>query len=370
VTRVLIDCTALPANRAGVGRYLEGLLTGLESTDIDLVVVGQERDVAALALLAPTAHIESVPPRFTSRGLRLLWEQFGLPSIARRLRVDVIHSPHYTFPLLWRGGRVVTVHDATFFSDPEVHSALKRFFFRTWIRLDWRSADVVVAPSAATVSEVERYLGDAKAHVIVAHHGVDARLFHAPSTAAVTEFARDIPAIGENGWFAFLGTIEPRKNLGALLDAHAMLGEGAPPLLVSGGRGWDADVLARLDAGQPGVVALGYLPFEQLPALLGGATAVMYPSLGEGFGLPVLEAMSCGAAVITTDRLALPEVGGEAVEYTEVDAAAIAQTMRDLLASPDRRAELSGLATARAAQFTWEATAAGHAKAYEASLNR
>ena len=365
MTRVLIDCTALPANRAGVGRYLEGLLAGLTSTDVDLVVVAQERDAATLAEFAPNALIESVPPRFTSRGLRILWEQFGLPSIARRLRVDVIHSPHYTFPLLWRGGRVVTVHDATFFSDPGVHGALKRVFFRSWIRLDWRYADVVVAPSAATVSEVERYLGAARARVSVAHHGVDAGLFHPPTDAEVAAFARDIPAIADKGWFAFLGTIEPRKNLTALLDAHALLGAGAPPLLVSGGRGWDTDVLARLDAGQPGVVALGYLPAEQLPALLGGATAVMYPSLGEGFGLPVLEAMSCGAAVVTTDRLALPEVGGDAVEYTAVDATAIAETMRALLASPGRRAELSALATTRAAQFTWEATARAHVAAYE-----
>lgn len=369
MTRVLLDCTAIPVNRAGVARYLEGLIAGLDNVGgVDLHLAVQERDADSLHTLAPDATVHAIPARFTGRGLRLLWEQFGLPRLARSTGADVVHSPHYTFPVLRRGPRVVTVHDATFFSDPEVHGTLKRYFFRFWIRAAWRSRGSVIADSHATAAEVERFVGPARASVSVAHLGVDLERFQPPSPEAIAAF-RDAHAVAGD-WFAFLGTIEPRKNVGALLDAYetvrASLGDAAPPLLISGGRGWDTEALARLDALTPesGVHVLGYLPLEELPALLGGATAVMYPSFGEGFGLPVLEAMACGATVITTDKLAIPEVGGEAVEYAGTDAPSIAAAMLASLASPARREELSTHALARAATFSWDATARAHVAAY------
>lgn len=373
MTRVLLDCTALPVNRAGVGRYLEGLISGLANVGgIELALAVQERDAASLAALAPDATIHAIPARFTGRGLRLLWEQFGLPRLARRSGADVVHSPHYTFPITRRGPRVVTVHDATFFSDPGVHGLVKRYFFRFWIRAAWLGRGSVIADSHATAAEVEHYVGAARAAVTVSHLGVDLERFRPPTAAEIADFRASI-GLADGPWFAFLGTIEPRKNLGALLDAYESLratnGAATPPLLISGGRGWDVDVLARLDALGPesGVRVLGYLPLEQLPSLLGGATAVLYPSLGEGFGLPVLEAMACGATVITTDKLAIPEVGGDAVEYTGTDAAAIAATMQAILGSPERRAELAALAVERAAQFSWDATARAHVQAYTAA---
>jgi glycosyltransferase involved in cell wall biosynthesis len=109
----------------------------------------------------------------------------------------------------------------------------------------------------------------------------------------------------------------------------------------------------------------GYLPVEQLAALLGGADVVAYPSLGEGFGLPVLEAMACGAPVLTTRRLALPEIGGDAVAYTEPDPASIAAALASLLDDPERRKALSAAGIDRAATFTWDACAAAHVLAYE-----
>jgi glycosyltransferase involved in cell wall biosynthesis len=114
----------------------------------------------------------------------------------------------------------------------------------------------------------------------------------------------------------------------------------------------------------------GYLPLAQLPALLGGATVVAYPSLGEGFGLPVLEGMACGAPVLTTRRLSLPEVGGNAVAYCEPDADSIAAELARLLDDPQRRAELGRAGLARAAQFSWAASAAAHIEAYRRAMRR
>ena len=140
----------------------------------------------------------------------------------------------------------------------------------------------------------------------------------------------------ESGYVAFLGTLEPRKNLPALVAAWRQAVDGrqiATALVLAGGHGWDGALEAAV-AAVPAplrVVRPGYLALDDLPAFLGGALVVAYPSLGEGFGLPVLEAMAWGAAVLTTRRLSLPEVGGEAVAYTEPDATSIAGALGRLL---------------------------------------
>jgi glycosyltransferase involved in cell wall biosynthesis len=174
---------------------------------------------------------------------------------------------------------------------------------------------------------------------------------------------------------AFLGTLEPRKNVPALVRGwvSAVRDRPNPPVLVlAGGAGWDTDLdqaLAEVPAGLR-VLRPGYLPVGELAGLLGGAEVVAYPSLGEGFGLPVLEAMSCGAAVLTTRRLALPEVGGDAVAYTEPDAASIGAALAELLGDADRRKTLAAAAVERAALFSWDACATAHVAAYERAARR
>jgi len=363
--RVLLDATAIPADRGGVGRYVDGLVSQLGA---EAVVVCQSRDAELFARMAPEATIVPASPRIASTAMRLLWEQFALPRVARRSGVDVIHSPHYTVPLLTRLPRVVTFHDATFFSDPGVHTRLKRAFFRAWMWLSSRLARRIVVPSAATARETTRYCPRADGKLVVAHHGFDSGTFRAPTPAEVERFRAEQGVDG--GWIAFLGTLEPRKNLPALVEAHRLLRGSRPDvprLLIAGARGWEHDPLTD---GEDGPRLLGFLPLESLPAFLGGAEIVCYPSLGEGFGLPVLEAMACGAPVLTTPRLALPEVGGDAVAYTEPDAASIAAALGALLDDPARRHALREAGPARAAGFTWAASAARHRDAYREAVPR
>ncbi len=142
--RVLIDATAMPIDRGGVARYVDELIRAL---DADLVVACQPRDVARYTALAPDAVIVPGPRAIAWRGYRLVWEQLGLPRVARRHDVDAVHSPHYTTPLLMARPRVVTVHDVTFFTDPRLHRPIKRWFFRLWIRISVRLADEVIAPA-------------------------------------------------------------------------------------------------------------------------------------------------------------------------------------------------------------------------------
>ncbi|GAA1439892.1 glycosyltransferase family 4 protein [Leifsonia poae] len=369
--RVLIDATAMPANHGGVARYIYGVLEGFPPESIDLFVACQPDDAPTVAAVVPWAHILKTSPALRARPLRMLWEQFVLPLRAVRHRIDVIHSPHYSYPLLWARRRVVTLHDATFFSHPLVHTSLKRLYFRGWIRRAWRSADAIVTPSAATASELSRYLGAPHGVVSVAHLGVNSSRFHPPTPDQLDDFRADHGLDDTHDWFAFLGTIEPRKNVGSLLDAYAAirseLGESAPRLLIAGARGWDVEAISRLDAmgANSGVSSLGYVPVDHLAALLGGAVAVVYPSFGEGFGLPVVEAMSCGATVITTRHLAIPEVGGDAVLYTEPDAASLREAMLNVLDDDAMRTDMSARAIVRATKFDWAATALAHLRAYE-----
>src|SRR6185437_15216780 len=145
-----------------------------------------------------------------------------------------------------------------------------------------------------------------------------------------------------------------------------------PALVLAGGGGWSPE-LDEAVASVPSHLRLirpGYLPFADLPGFLGGAVVVAAPSRGEGFGLPVLEAMACGAPVLTTYRTSLPEVGGDAVAYTEPDADAIAVALRALLDDPERRAALGAAGYARAQDFTWAASASAHVACYKRAADQ
>ena len=374
-TRVLIDLTAVPADRGGVGRYVDGVVAALEG---ELVLVCQARDRDFYRELAPTATILPQNPRISVTPVRLVWEQFVLPLIARRARVDVIHSPHYTLPLLSRRPKVVTFHDATFFSDPGVHTPFKRIFFTAWIRISARLANVVVVPSEATATELSRYVARPPGY-IVAYHGVDETVFH-PPTAQQLSASKTGLQLGDRPWIAFLGTIEPRKNVPALVRAYRSLVAGwhaewgdIPVLALAGGAGWETDLARELALVRPPATVrqLGFVDIGHLDGFLGGSLFVVYPSLGEGFGLPVLEAMSTGTAVLTTDRLALPEVGGTAVAYTGVDSTSIEEGMQALIADAGERERLAAAGLARSRDFTWARSARTHELAYaQAALTR
>jgi glycosyltransferase involved in cell wall biosynthesis len=209
---------------------------------------------------------------------------------------------------------------------------------------------------------------------VVAYLGIDSSSFHPPLPGEGDRFRAAHHLDAGSGWIAFLGTIEPRKNVAGLLRAYdAVLrertaaGRSTPTLMLSGARAWDTEAVALLDRQPEGVRELGYLPLDQLSAFLGDAVLVTYPSLGEGFGLPVLEAMACGAAVLTTPRLSIPEVGGDAVVYSEPDDRSLAFALAGLLDDRDRLDLLRPAAVDRAAAFTWEACAREHIAAYAAA---
>lgn len=366
---VLVDATAVPADRGGVGRYVDSLVAALDTAGSRLSVVCQPRDAQLYHGLAPHSRIVAATEAVATRTARLTWEQTTLPWLARRLNVDVLHSPHYTAPFAVPAASVVTLHDATFFTDAVLHSSVKARFFRAWTKASLRRAQLCVVPSHATAAELVRVAAADPRTLHIAPHGVDTELLHPPSVEQVAR-VRDGLGLGDAEYVAFLGALEPRKNVPALIRgfARACLGRPDPPALVLAGQpGWDGQVERALDAvpRRLRVLRAGYLPLEWLAGFLGGALLVAYPSLGEGFGLPVLEAMAAGACVLTTRRLSLPEVGGDAVAYCGVGTGDIAAALTDLFDDPARRAGLATAAQLRSKEFTWAGSADRHREAYE-----
>ena len=372
--RVLVDATSVPADRGGVGRYVDGLLGALgRRGDVDLVVVAQRTDSERYERQLPTAQVIAAPAAVNHRPARLAWEQTGLPLLAQQVGAKVLHSPFYTCPLRSGCPVTVTVHDATFFTEPEHYDKSKRTFFRSAIKTSLRRAARVIVPSKATRDELIRLLDADPTRIDVAYHGVDHQAFHAPSAEEKARVRARL-GLGDTQYIAFLGAKEPRKNVPSLIRGWvlAMADRAQPPaLVIAGGQGHD-DEIDQAVGQVPSHLRLlrpGYLRFADLPGYLGGALVAAYPSFGEGFGLPILEAMACGAPVLTTPRLSLPEVGGDAVAYTGPEPEVIAQDLAALLDDEPRRLALAGAGLSRAKEFTWDSSAEVHLAAWARVAN-
>ncbi|HEX3622269.1 MAG TPA: glycosyltransferase family 1 protein [Acidimicrobiales bacterium] len=366
--RVSLDASAIPDPAGGAGRYVLALAEALERRDdVEVTVVARAGDGARW----PRLVVAAAP---APRPVRLVWEQAGLPLLLRRLRVDVHHGPHYTMPVAAGRPTVVTIHDLSFFTHPEWHDRAKVAFFTTAIRLAARRASALVAVSATT-AELLTELVEPRAPVHVVPHGVDHLRFRPDPPAAVGEGGdEDLAALARLGvrapYVAFLGTLEPRKDVPTLVRAFDRIAGGRADLtlVLAGAPGWGT---AAVDAAVAGashrdrIHRLGYVAEDAIPALLRGAAVVAYPSLEEGFGLPVLEALACGAPVVTTCGTVMEEVAaGAAVLCRPADASSLADALEEALTPDDRRRRLGSEVAARS---TWEASAAAHVDVYRSA---
>jgi len=362
--RLLLDVSAVPARPAGAGVYTVELASGLAGHDeLDLHLLARRDDAARWADLAPKAAIHpEVPER---RPARIVWEQTKGPELAARLAVDVWHGPHYTMPLRLRVPATVTVHDLTFFDHPEWHERSKVVFFRPMLLVSARRARALIAVSEHTAARLRARLNP-RAPVVVAPHGVDHERFR-PAPRGDTQDLGALRRLGiQPPYLAFAGTLEPRKDVPALIAAFARMAPARPDLrLVLAGRdGWGA-VAVRDAAAASGVTTRilrpGWFPGDALPALYRQSEAVGYPSLEEGFGLPALEALACGAALVTTTGSAMAEVVGDAaVLVPPADPAALAGALARVLDDPDLAGRLRHAGPIQAAPYTWEASIERH----------
>jgi glycosyltransferase involved in cell wall biosynthesis len=358
----------------GAGNYVFQLITALSRIDTTNQYLVFTTTQQAEALGVEREGFRVLRRDFRSRATRLIWEQVGLPASVRRLRLDVLHSPHYTMPLRHSAQSVVTFHDLTFLLYPELHQVAKRIFFPAMMRWSARHAKRIITVSESTRRDLVRMLGVSPDRVTAVLSAADRDYRPAPAAEVADVCVRYGIRPGE--YLLYVGVLEPRKGIDRLIEAFSRVTPtaGGLALVIAGKRGWMYDrIFAQVAALglQERVRFPGYVPRADLPALYSGARAFVYPSRYEGFGLPVLEAMSCGTAVVTTNVSSMPEVAGDgALLVDPEDVPGLAAALGRVVHDGRLREELSCRGQARAASFSWERCARETLGVYEDAVKR
>ena len=353
---------------AGVSNYNAQLLRHVPAVAADLHLVAFAGD--RRFTLAPGVEVRR--PIWPTRPplARIAWEQSALALASRRL--DLLHGTVYASPLLAACPTVVTVHDLTFVHQAAALKRFNRLYLRLITRLSVRRAARVIAVSAHSRRELIDWLALPPDRVVTVPNGVSEEF--APAALSAVEIFRRQHGLPPR-FILFIGTLEPRKNLVHLIEAFTRARprlHDETHLVIAGSKGWYYEqIFARVAAlaERSAIIFPGFVPAEQLPWWYRAATVFVYPSLYEGFGLPVLEAMASGTAVITSNTSSLPEVVGDAailVDPTDVDA--LAAAMVRLLNDETLRVQLSAAGVRQAAQFSWQRCAEETVAVYREAL--
>jgi glycosyltransferase involved in cell wall biosynthesis len=343
----------IPGGVGGTEIYLRGLLQGLAEIDSEnqyFVFTNRETD-ASLAPKAPNFTTVLQPVRAAFRPGRILWEQTGLPLAAARLRLDVMLNPGFTAPLLCASPQVTVFHDLQHKRHPEYFRWFDLPFWNFFLYASAQVSRSVIAVSEATAGDLRRYyrLPDAKIRVV--EHGVDAAFFD------VARRRRPEP------FLLAVSTLHPHKNLDGLLRAFAVFRQRRPDfrLVVCGMHGFFTGPLHDLRASlglADAVEFPGWIPREDLYEQFARASAFLYPSLFEGFGMPVLEGLAAGVPTGCSAIEPLATIAGDAaLQFDPHDIDAIAAAMLRLVEDEPLRARLAAAGPSRAAQFSWRTAA-------------
>jgi glycosyltransferase involved in cell wall biosynthesis len=365
--RVGFDGRALHSPAAGVRRYISSLLPALTVLEeIELVALGGRPELVPDGI----AHVAEPPHPPTNLG----WSLVGLPLAARQANVEVVHAPAYTAPLWGAPPVVLTIHDVSYARNPEWYPYRRDFARRAFYRRSAHAARVVLTDSEFSASEIIAAYGIARERIVVAPLGV-AKRFTPGGPADTCELPQEI-----SGPFVLhVGDLHERRNVGTVVDAvigarQHFGGAAAVSLVLAGIDRGVGDALCELaaQAGVPeAVVRLGPVSEDLLLSLYRCASALVYPSLYEGFGLPVLEAMACGTPVIASRAASIPEVLGDTgILLDPLDTAAWTEAIVNVVNDEDRRGLMRALGVARATQFSWASTARLTAAAYRLALAR
>jgi len=369
---VAIDAHMIGQRETGGEWYMFGLITGLTRVDTE------NRYTLLVTDPAPLQSRLSLPPNFELQVVRpaeniprVAW---AIPRTCHRIGAQVLHVS-YTAPPICPCPTVVTVHDIAYELFPQFFSPRDRWLLSATVPLSSRLAARVIAVSEWTKRDLIRWYHISEEKIRVVYEAADDRFLVDIPEEKVTE-VRKRYAEGRRYVLA-VGDIQPRKNLGRLVEAFGMLVAKAAIeedviLIIAGQSQWQGAQVAR-QVEEQGLAQRvrfpGYVSDEDLPALYRGAEVFVYPSVYEGFGLPPLEAMTCGTPVICSSASSLPEVVGEAAMlFDPYDVSALAQALRDLLCDEAKRQELVLAGLVRATQFSWEKAARETVAVYQEAV--
>jgi|YNPNPStandDraft_1061719.scaffolds.fasta_scaffold47617_2 glycosyltransferase involved in cell wall biosynthesis len=372
---IYVDVSSAVHAKAGLSRYAENLIRELKPLLGARLCLFQN----SLGRRGPLPGWEGYPTRGTMLGYKpwrmAVWLGQLLHLSMDRLipGAELFHATEHLLPPLAHVPTVLTVHDLVFERYPQYHKLWNYIFLKSAMPLFCRRATAIIAVSEATKTDLQAFYGLDPARITV--------IPEAAAPSFVPQPAERVEAVRRRyglppRYILSVGTIEPRKNLSRLIDACGpLLGMGlSDGLVIVGGKGWLYEgFFAHLERipWRDKVILPGFVADEDLPAVYSGALVTVQPSLWEGFGLPVLEAMACGSPVCTSNTSSLPEVGGDAARYFDpTDTEAMRSVLTEVLRDPELRQEMRRRGLARAAAFSWRNTAERTLALYEQVLRQ
>ncbi|MDP8255681.1 MAG: glycosyltransferase family 1 protein [Candidatus Alcyoniella australis] len=373
--RIGLNSEKVLERTTGVGCYAYNLVRGLLEIDRDnRYVLFFHSDAGCYAgepwLAGPNVELDQYGAK-GSNPRRILWEQLGLPGRARRSKLDVFHYIDHTLSMIGKPvPTAITVHDLAFFRHPEAYTRSRRIYKSLVSPRSIRRADRVIAVSEYTRQEVLEITGADPDKVSVVYNGIDGEFRVIQDQKLLSDFRRqhDLP----QRYILFVGTLQPRKNVTGLVRAYAELVQRKAvehDLVICGERGWIFDeIFSQVE--RSGLTArvrfIESLPQQQLPLLYNCAELFVFPSLFEGFGLPLLEAMSCGVPVVSSNTTSMPEVVGDAallVDPNDVDDMAL--QIQRALSDRELAADLRNRGLERSREFSWRKCAQSTLEIYK-----
>jgi glycosyltransferase involved in cell wall biosynthesis len=370
--KIAIDVSLAAGESAGVGTYTRGLLEGLAAIDAE----NEYLLYSYVDFPASSHRLFPQKPNFALRMLPLgeehwahIWSRADLPPKEALHGVDILHSPFFNAPREHYGALVVTIYDVSFLLQPQFHTEANRLHCLQGTLNAALYADRIITISIQTKKDLMAYFSIPEERIRVIHPA-HRTIYYPERDTGVIRGALERLGIYHN-FILCVGSLEPRKNLKTLLEAYAIYVKryaAGELLVIAGGKGWLSDNLADFVAGlglAGRVKFIGYAQEADLRVLYSAARLFVYPSLYEGFGLPPLEAMACGAPVITSNTSALPEVVGDAALLIDPHSSEdLSEAMRAVLADGEMRSTMRRQSLERATLFSWERAAADTLKVY------